>query len=267
MRVPSWKWQWWCFLLQRYKLYSNSCYFSHGLAVYSPFFSLQHLSETWTYFTCVCSVWAVNHRLCMQKCLFSPCSWCVPGPRSSAMRCRACCITWPVGLGVCVALSTVSGLGESGELGSESPSEEKYPLEARRGRWNIDLFWNTPRLSRGEMGLPLRQDGESGSPPALVLGWPELDALPVSEREVCAEAPAAPAGDGSPPLPWPAVTAVDPSELFGGLLDEQSGTVSLGFHHSGQTAYSLTSLLHVELQLDLKQRAAASGLRRICFSP
>lgn len=56
----------------------------------------------------------------------SPCCWGVPSPppRASAIRCMAWFITWPVGLGVCVALSAVSGLDESGELGIESPSEE-----------------------------------------------------------------------------------------------------------------------------------------------
>lgn len=109
------------------------------------------------------------------------------------------------------------------------------------------------------MGLVLYQDGESGSPPPVELLWPKLRSPPLSKREVCAEAPAAPAGDGSPPLPCVPATAVEPSDRFGGLLDEQSGTVSLGCHHSGQTAYSLTSLLHVELQLGTLQRAAASG--------
>lgn len=98
------------------------------------------------------------------------------------------------------------------------------------------------------MGLVLYQDGESGSPNPL-----EPRSPPLSEREVCAEAPAARASGGTPLLPRAAVTAVGPSDrfggLFGGLLDEQSGAVSLGFHHSGQTAYSLTSLLHAELQL------------------
>lgn len=78
---------------------------------------------------------AVKHAMC------SPCCRRVPSPPpcASVIRHLACCITWPLGLGVCVALSAVIGLGESGELGSESPSEEKYPLERRRGRWNIDL--------------------------------------------------------------------------------------------------------------------------------
>lgn len=53
------------------------------------------------------------------------------------MRSRACCIAWPLGLGVCVALSVVSDLGDSGELGIES--EEKYPLDVRRGRLKIVL--------------------------------------------------------------------------------------------------------------------------------
>lgn len=101
------------------------------------------------------------------------------------------------------------------------------------------------------MGLGLHPDDKSGSPPPVELGWPTLRSPPLSEREACAEAPAAPTDGGSPPLPCVAVTAVEPSDRFGGLLDEQSGTVSLGFHHSGQTAYSLTSLLHVEPQLDM----------------
>lgn len=92
--------------------------------------------------------------------------------------------------------------------------------------------------------MVLQQDSESGSPNPL-----EFRSPPWSGREVCAEAPAAPVGGGTPPLPRVAVTAVEPSERFGGLLDEQSGTVSLGFHHYGQTAYSFKSLLHVELQL------------------
>lgn len=202
------------------------------------------------------SVLAVTHRICVQ-CLCSPCCWCVlsPPPCASAMRCKAWFITWPLGLGVCVALSAVTGLGESGELGSESPSEEKYPLEERRGRWNTDL--NTPRPSEEVIVLVLHRDCESGSPPPLESRRPNLRAPPSFGRGVCVEAPTAPAGGGSPPLSSVAVTAVEPSERFGGLLDEQSGTVSLGFHHSAQTAYSLRSLLHLELQLDKWQRTAA----------
>lgn len=97
----------------------------------------------------------------------------------------------------------------------------------------------------------LHPDNKYGSPPPVELGRQTLHSPPLFEREVCAEAPAAPTGGGSPPLPCVAVTAVEPSDRFGGLLDEQSGTVSLGFHHSGQTACSLTSLLHMELQQDM----------------
>lgn len=99
--------------------------------------------------------------------------------------------------------------------------------------------------------MVLRHDGDSGSPNSL-----EPRSPPLSEREVCAEAPAAPAGGGSPSLPRVAFATVEPSDRFGGLLDEQSDAVSLGFHHSGQTAYSLTSLLHVELP----RRSGASGM-------
>lgn len=60
------------------------------------------------------------------------------------------------------------------------------------------------------------------------------------EREVCAEAPPAAAGGGSPPLPSVALTVVEPLDPFGGLLDEQSVTVNLGFHHYAQ--YSLKSV-------------------------
>lgn len=112
------------------------------------------------------------------------------------------------------------------------------------------------------MALGLHPDGESGSPPPVELRWPRLRSPPPppsSEREVCAGAPAAPAAGASPPRPGAAVTAVVPSGRFGGLLGEQSGTVSLGFHHSARSACCLTSPLPVQLRLDVKQRAAASG--------
>lgn len=92
------------------------------------------------------------------------------------------------------------------------------------------------------MALFLHQDGDCGSPPPVDPGWPTLRSprsVAGFEREVCAEAPAAPTGGGSPPLPSVAVTAVEPSDRFGGLLDEQSSTVNLGFHYSAQ--YSLKS--------------------------
>lgn len=117
-----------------------------------------------------------------------------------------------------MARSAVTALGESGEPGSESPSKEKYPLDVRRLKLNIDLFRNTSRLSAaGEPALVLHTEGEAGS-------------TPPGEQEVCAEAPAAPTGSGS--APCGAVTAVEPSGRFGGLLDGQSSTVSVGFHHS-----------------------------------
>ncbi|KAM3606130.1 uncharacterized protein V6R79_011241 [Siganus canaliculatus] len=81
------------------------------------------------------------------------------------------------------------------------------------------------------------QDGESGCPPPGELGlsvFRLLLLLLLSERGVCAQAPAAPADGGAPPLSSVAVTAVGPSDRFGGLLDEQSGTVNLGSHHSGE---------------------------------
>ncbi|KAF0027726.1 hypothetical protein F2P81_020467 [Scophthalmus maximus] len=145
------------------------------------------------------------------------------------MRCRACSIAWPAGLGVCVARSAVAtGRGESG---SESPSKEKYPLEERRGGANMDLFRNTPKVST--VDLVLHRAGDSGSPPP-----PPPPVEPVEpglrslllllllsfNRELCAEA------ESPPPLSSRAVNA--PSDRFGGLLDEQSGTVSLGSHHS-----------------------------------
>lgn len=114
------------------------------------------------------------------------------------------------------------------------------------------------------MALVLHRGGESASsPPPVEPRWPKLRSPPPPpsfERDVCAEAPAAPSTCGSPPLSSLAVTSVEPSDWFGGLLDEQSGTVSLGFHHSAQTAYSLTSPLNVQLQLAMWQRGAASGL-------
>lgn len=82
------------------------------------------------------------------------------------------------------------------------------------------------------MGLVL-QDGESGCPPPVELGLSVLRLL-LLLRGVCAQGPAAPADGGSPPLSCVAVTAVGPSDRFGGLLDEQSGTVNLGSHHSGE---------------------------------
>lgn len=73
----------------------------------------------------------------------------------------------------------------------------------------------------------MRQDGESGSPTPLGL------CSPMSEREVCARAPTVPA-DERTPLSSVALTAVEASDRIGGLLDEQSVTVSLGFHYSGK---------------------------------
>lgn len=188
---------------------------------------------------------SANHARC------SPCRWCVPDPPpyASATRCRACCITWPLGLGVCVALSAVTGLGESGELGSESPSEEeKYPLEARRGRWNIVLVWNTPRPSKEVIGI-LRQDGESGSPTPLRL------CSPLSEREVCARAPTVPA-DERTPLSSVALTAVEESDRIGGLLDEQSVTVSLGFHYGKHPYRGAAAVLDMERSAQPRQQWA-----------
>lgn len=254
----------------------NGCYLINGLYMSSlaPLFVTPSLvrrlynEKLHLFYLRVLSTGAYSSVM-YAECLCSPCCCCVlsPLPCTSAMRCRAWFITWPVGLGVCVPLSADAGLGESGELGSESPSEEKYPLEDRRGRWNIDLVWNTPRPSRGEIVLVLHLDCESGSPPPLSSGWPNLRSPPLFVREVRVGAPAALTGVGSPPLSSVAVTVVKPSERFGGLLDEQSGTVSLDFHHSAQTAYSFRSLLHLELQLDKWQRTAASGLDLVSFFP
>lgn len=155
-----------------------------------------------------------GQRCLIIGCLCSPCCRCAPGPPP---RARAWFITWQAGLGVCVALSAVSGFGDSGEFGCESLSNEKYPLDWRRGRWNIVLVWYTPKLA-----LNL-EDGESGSRPA---------------------------DGGSSPLPsGVGATSVEPSGGFGGLLDEQSGTVSLGFHHSARVANSLTSVTRLELRI------------------
>lgn len=135
----------------------------------------------------------------------SPCARRVAGPPpcSTDILCRAWFITWPVGLTVCVDLSTVAALGEGGGLGSTSPSKEKYPLDERRGNRNIDLLRNTSKPA----GVLEAQGGDSGS-------------LPWIERA------AAPADGGSPPLPSAGLTWVEPSRRSGGLLDEQSGTVS-----------------------------------------
>lgn len=200
----------------------------------------------------------------------SPCCCSVPSPApgGSFMRCKACLITWPVGLGVCVARSAVTGLGESGELGCESLSKEKYPLEERRGELNIDLFWNTPRLSTGEMALGLRRGGESGSPPPVEPRWPQRRSPLSFERVVCAEAPAAPRGAGSPPLSSLGVTAVEPSDRVGGLLGEQSGTVSLGSHHSAYSRSRLRGTWSCSWLCDSSDRAGsvasvwADGLTR-----
>lgn len=181
------------------------------------------------------------------KSLCSPC--CVPGPSpcTSPMRCRACISTCPVRLGVCIALSDITGFGESGELGNESQSEEKYPLEERRGKRNIVRLWKTSKL----FGV-LHQEGESGSPPPVE---------PRFKRDVCA--PVAPTGGRSPPLASDAVTAVEPSDEFGGLLNEQSGTVSLAGHPCAQTANSLSLLFRLEFQAHVFQRSA--GRTWLCF--
>lgn len=76
------------------------------------------------------------------------------------------------------------------------------------------------------MELVLHQDGDSGSPPPPPVESvrPKLRSPPPwSERE---------GSGGSPSLPCVAVNMGEPSVRFGGLLDEQSGTVSLGFHPS-----------------------------------
>lgn len=142
--------------------------------------------------------------------------------------------TWLVRLGVCMALSAISGFGESGELGNESQSEEKYPLEERRGKRNIVLLWKTAKL----VGV-LAQEGESGSPPPV---------------DVCA--PVAATGGGSPPPSSDAVTAVEPSGSFGGLLNEQSGTVSLAGHPSAQTPSSRLFLLRLAFRPHVLRRTA-----------
>lgn len=144
-----------------------------------------------------------------------------------------------------MALSAVTGLWVSGELGTESPSLEKYPLDERRG----GSGGHTPRRSGREMTLVLHQEGDRGSPPPADPGRPELRSarlLAGFDWLVCAESPAAPADGGSPSLS--SVTVVEPS----GLLDEQS-TVSL---LPAQRAYSL---LHLELQLDMLKRTATAG--------
>ncbi|MEQ2212226.1 hypothetical protein XENOCAPTIV_027716 [Xenoophorus captivus] len=135
-------------------------------------------------------------------------------------------ITWPVGLAVCVALSAVTGCGESGELGSESQSKEKYPLDERRGGRKIDLLRNTSKLA-GLMEQGCESESGSSPPPAVTPGCcAPLRCLCFEERGVRAE------DAGSPPVPSAGVTSVEPSRRFGGLLDEQSVTVSVGFHPS-----------------------------------
>lgn len=125
-----------------------------------------------------------------------------------------------------MALSAVTGCGVSGELGSESQSKEKYPLDERRVGRKIDLLRKTSKLA----GLT-EQGGESESgslPPPAVPAAPgcsaQLRSLRFDRRGFRAEAA------GSPSVPSSEVTSVEPSRRFGGLLDEQSVTVSVGFH-------------------------------------
>lgn len=120
-----------------------------------------------------------------------------------------------------MALSAVTGLGESGEPGTGSPSKEKYPLDGRRREGNIDILRNTSK-SAGVLG---EQSADSGSPPAA------HGSLAGIERAVRAEPRVAPTDGGSPPLPPSVdVTPGEPSGRFGGLLEEQSGTVRVDWH-------------------------------------